>query len=104
MKASTDVERVQKMTSKGQITLPSSWRKALGTENVIVRTKGGIVTVHPARFETDEDDANWTIIFNADRDNNGKGIPAEELVKILRKHKKQDENIRKAASKTKRKK
>ena len=104
MKATNIEERVQRVTSKGQITLPSAWRKANAARNVIVRANGGIITVHPVRFEVDEDDANWTVIFNADRDNNGKGIPADEVVRILRKHKKQDEKVRKASSKAKRKK
>ena len=104
MKTTTDIERVQRMTSKGQITLPSSWRKAVGTRNVVVRARGRVLTVHPARLEEAEDGTSWTVLFDKDRDNNGKGVPAEEFVRILRKHKKQDEEIRKATAKAKRKK
>ena len=96
-----DIERVQKVTSKGQITLPSAWRKTVGTDNVVVRARGRVLTVQPAHFEEDD---NETIIFSAKRDNGGKGIPISEFIRILEKHKKQDEKIRKAASKIKRKK
>lgn len=92
------------MTSKGQITLPSKWRSAVGTEHVIVRTKGRMLTIAPARFEEDENDGNWITIFDKDRDNNGKSIPAEEFVSILRKHQKEDEKVRKAAAKAQREK
>ena len=98
------IQRVQKMTSKGQITLPSKWRAVVGTRHVVVKTRGTMLTIAPARFEDDEDDANWTIIFNKDRDNNGKGIPADEFIRILEKHKRQDEKVRKVVAKVKRKK
>lgn len=101
----TDLPRIQKMTSKGQITLPSMWRKAVGTQHVVVRANGKMLTVAPARFELEDDeDGNWITIFDKDRDNNGKSIPAEEFVKILRKHKKEDEKARKTTAKAKRKK
>ena len=99
-----NIRRVQKMTSKGQITLPSAWRAAVGTEHVIVRTKGSLLTVAPARFEVDEDDGNWITIFDKDRDNGGTSIPAEEFVRILQKHQNEDEKVRKVAAKAKRKK
>lgn len=97
----TEIRRVQKMTSKGQITLPSKWRAAVGTEHVMLKTNGNVLTVSPARFEDDEDDANDTIIFSAERDNNGKGVPASEFVRILKKLVKEDEQKRKAAKKAK---
>jgi bifunctional DNA-binding transcriptional regulator/antitoxin component of YhaV-PrlF toxin-antitoxin module len=99
--ATTDIRRVQKMTSKGQITLPSKWRAEVGTQHVVVKTKGTMLTVAPARFEEDEDDANWTTIFDKDRDNDGKGVPASEFIRILKKLVKEDEQKRKASKKAK---
>ena len=99
MELKTDsLERVQKMTGKGQITLPHAWRKAVGTQNVIVRVKGHVLTVQPARFAEAH---NETIIFNAERDNNGKGIPASELIATLEKLIAQDEKVRKTNKKSK---
>ena len=98
------IQRVQKMTSKGQITLPSKWRAIVGTQHVVVKAKGNVLTVAPLRFEfgeDDEDNANDEIIFSAQRDNNGKGIPASEFIRILRKHQKEDEKVRKTAPKNK---
>ncbi len=31
----------------------------------------------------DLDDGNWTTIFNAKRDNNGKGVPIRKFIKAL---------------------
>ena len=101
------IQRVQKMTSKGQITLPSKWRARVGTQHVIVRAQGTKLTIAPARFEFEDDDedrADDEIIFSAKRDNKGKGIPIDEFVRILEKHEKEDEKVRKIAAKTKRKK
>ena len=97
----TEIRRVQKMTSKGQITLPSVWRKAVGTEHVILKTVGNVLTVSPARFDEDEDDANWITIFDKYRDNDGKGVPASEFICILQKLVKEDEQKRKASKKAK---
>ena len=47
-----------------------------------------MLTVAPAPFENNEDDANWTVIFNRVRDYNNKGIPADEFTRILEKQKK----------------
>ena len=98
------IQRVQKMTSKGQITLPSKWRARVGTQHVIVKAKGAVLTVAPAHLEEDEERGTWEVIFNKDRDNDGKGIPADEFIRILEKHKRQDEKVRKVVAKVKRKK
>jgi hypothetical protein len=39
----------------------------------------------------DEED-NDLVIFNADRDNNGEGVPVEEMIRILRKLQQEDKN------------
>ena len=96
------IQRVQKMTSKGQITLPSKWRRAVGTQHVVLQERGNTLMVAPARIEEAEE-GTWEIIFNAKRDNNGKGIPADEFIRILQRHRKEDEKVRKIAAKTKRK-
>lgn len=72
--------RTSRITSKGQVTLPASWRKKTKANAVLIRDVRGVLEIHPLR-ETERGDL---IIFNAERDNKGKGIKAKELLKILR--------------------
>lgn len=73
---------IVKATSKGQITLPMKWRKKYPTDNFMIKEKKGKLEIVPISMEVIEK-GNWEDIFNADRDNNGKGIPAKEFIKIL---------------------
>lgn len=84
MKITTDKtnQRIQKITSKGQITLPIAWRKHAMTNSIIVTQKGDTLHISPARLEKTN---NEYTVFDAIRDNNGKGIKATELVKMLKK-------------------
>lgn len=78
-------EKIQRVTSKGQITLPISWRRNMGNVNtIIVRTKGDTLEISPLRTE-DGRDEEWVTLFDAIRDNKGKGIPAQELIAALEK-------------------
>ncbi len=77
-------EKIQHVTSKGQITLPISWRRKMGKTNAImVRTKGDTLEITPLRTE-DERDEEWVTLFDAVRDNKGKGIPAKDFAKMIR--------------------
>lgn len=78
---STTVKKIQNVTSKGQITLPASWRKQFGTRQVEVSAKGDKVEITPVRLA---DECEYTV-FDAIRDNQGKGIKAADLANILRK-------------------
>lgn len=78
------VEKIQKITSKGQITLPVSWRRKVKTNTIVVRTKGNTVEIVPARLQKSTSER-WYAVFDAIRDNKGKGILADDLVKILKK-------------------
>ncbi len=75
-------ERIQKITSKGQITLPIAWRRLAKTNSILVTQKGDTLSISPARLE--KDDKEYTV-FDALRDNNSKGIKAVELVRVLKK-------------------
>jgi bifunctional DNA-binding transcriptional regulator/antitoxin component of YhaV-PrlF toxin-antitoxin module len=75
-------ERIQKITSKGQITLPIAWRRLAKTNSILVTQKCDTLSISPARLEKENQE--YTV-FDAIRDNNGKGIKATELVKILKK-------------------
>jgi bifunctional DNA-binding transcriptional regulator/antitoxin component of YhaV-PrlF toxin-antitoxin module len=72
---------ILKATSKGQITLPAKWRKNFSTVNFVARENGDILEIRP--IEINNLGKEYTV-FDAIRDNKGKGIKAEDLVKILK--------------------
>ena len=74
--------KIQKITSKGQITVPDSWRRKVKTDTIVVKIKGNVIEITPARREQVREDAEYTV-FDALRDNKGKGLKAKDLVKIL---------------------
>ena len=80
MKAST--EKLQKITSKGQITLPIAWRNLTKTNTILVTQRGETLSISPARLE--KEDAEYTV-FDALRDNGGKGVKAKEMIAMLKK-------------------
>ena len=75
-------EKLQKITSKGQITLPIAWRRAVKTNTIVVTQKGDTLSISPARLEKEHSE--YTV-FDALRDNGGKGVRAKEFVTILKK-------------------
>ena len=75
------VQKIQKVTSKGQITLPVSWRRATGANMITLVVKGNRIEIAPTQLH----EGNQYTVFDAIRDNKGKGIKAADLVKILRK-------------------
>jgi bifunctional DNA-binding transcriptional regulator/antitoxin component of YhaV-PrlF toxin-antitoxin module len=74
--------RIQRVTSKGQITLPSSWRKKNNTNTIVVTNRGDVLEIKSAKLEK-KDSKEYTV-FDAIRDNKGKGIKAKDLQKILK--------------------
>lgn len=76
---SKTVEKIQKVTSKGQITLPVAWRKQFDATQVLVTMAGNKVEISPVRINKETE---YTV-FDAIRDNKGKGIKAKDLVRIL---------------------
>lgn len=77
------VEKIQKITSKGQITLPVSWRRKFNVNQIVLTTKGEAVEILPlslASFKQNE----YTV-FDALRDNKGRGLRAIDLLKVLEK-------------------
>ena len=75
---------IVKATTKGQITLPASWRKIFDTNRYIVKTIGKKLEIYPLNLSAIENAEEYTV-FDAIRDNNGRGIKAKDLVKILNK-------------------
>ncbi|MDO8561221.1 MAG: AbrB/MazE/SpoVT family DNA-binding domain-containing protein [bacterium] len=77
-------QKIQRVTSKGQITLPISWRRRMGTNSILVRHKGDTLEISSLRTPDEEDEA-WVTLFDAVRDNKGKGIPVEKMMATLKK-------------------
>ena len=75
---------VVKATSKGQVTLPSAWRKNFDTNRFLIREHDHSLTITPLDVDALEDD-NWETIFDAKRDNGGKGIAIDAFMKVLKK-------------------
>jgi bifunctional DNA-binding transcriptional regulator/antitoxin component of YhaV-PrlF toxin-antitoxin module len=74
--------KVVKSTSKGQITLPKQWRKLFQTDVFIVEMEQDKLTVKPLSID---DIAEEEILFDADKDNEGKGVSPDEMITLLEK-------------------
>jgi bifunctional DNA-binding transcriptional regulator/antitoxin component of YhaV-PrlF toxin-antitoxin module len=73
-----------KTTSKGQVTLPIKWRNRFKTNRYYIKEKGDSLVISP--IDLDElDEENWETIFDARRDNNGKGVSVDVFMKALKK-------------------
>ena len=75
---------IVKTTSKGQITLPVRWRRSFSTNRFIIKEKRGKLEIIPFDIKKIEKQNEYTV-FDAIRDNKGKGIKAKDLIKILKK-------------------
>ena len=75
---------ITKATSKGQITIPASWRKRFTTDRFLVEQKDSHLEIRPLDLDKLEQSQEYTV-FDAIRDNKGKGIKAKDLEKILKK-------------------
>ena len=75
---------IVKSTTKGQIALPVGWRKNFDTNRYLVKEKGEKLEIKPLDMEKLETKDEYTV-FDAIRDNKGKGINADELIRILKK-------------------
>lgn len=75
---------ITKATIKGQITLPVKWRNKFNTDTFLVEEKGTTLEIKPVDMVKLKK-ATYTTVFNAKRDNKGKGIDARKLAKIIQK-------------------
>ena len=73
---------ILKSTTKGQITVPMSWRKQFKTNQFLATVKGNKLEIEPLMINQKKDIQEFTV-FDAIRDNKGKGIKAKDLVNIL---------------------
>ena len=75
---------VVKATSKGQITLPAKWRKQSDSNQYLLKEDGESLVITPLEVDRLEEEG-WETIFDAKRDNNGKGVPLKDLIHTLKK-------------------
>lgn len=75
---------ITKATTKGQITLPVRWRRSFSTNQFIIVEKGDWLEIRPLDLSHFDKNTEYTV-FDAIRDNGGKGIKARDLKKILKK-------------------
>ena len=73
--------KIIKSTTKGQITLPKQWRGQFNTDNFLLLINQHQIIVKPVKIDTVEEE----VIFDADRDNAGKGITPDAMIKMLKK-------------------
>ena len=78
-------EKIQKITSQGQITLPIAWRRKFNTDQVILRSKGNLIEIEAFDLSKRGENNEYTV-FDAIRDNKGIGIKAQDILKILPKN------------------
>lgn len=76
--------KVQNVTSKGQITLPAVWRKQFPGNQIILTIKNNTIEISPVVISSEIHDE-YTTVFDAIRDNKGKGLKATDLLKMLSK-------------------
>lgn len=79
------MEHVSKITTKGQITLPAAWRKMTAASRVVMRERNGLLEISPLMIVEKRKQSTEYTVFDAIRDNKGKGIAAKDLVKLLKK-------------------
>ena len=75
---------ILKTTSKGQITIPIEWRNKFETNQFIATITDNKLELEPLIIKNYTADKEYTV-FDAIRDNQGKGLKAVDLVKILQK-------------------
>ena len=73
---------ISKATSKGQITIPKKWRDKFNTNQFVLTEKGDKLEIKPLVISKNEEEFT---VFDAIRDNKGKGIKAKDLVNVLKK-------------------
>ncbi len=76
------MKKILKSTVRGQITLPKEWRDAHRTDHYRVKIEKNTLILVPLHLDPEEDEE---IIFNADSDNDGKGVSLDDMITMLSK-------------------
>ncbi len=80
------MDTILKATTKGQITLPSKWRKKFSTDRFLVTFEDDVLRVQPLDIKKAIKKSNdkTKVVFNAVRDNKGRGVDAKSFLKALK--------------------
>lgn len=74
--------KVIKSTTKGQITLPQQWRQQFVGSNFLMEVFTDQIVVKPIDIEALRREE---VVFDAERDNDGKGVPIDDMISLLKK-------------------
>lgn len=74
--------KIVKSTPRGQITLPGRWRANFPTDHYLVEMHGDRLVIIPFHLGSITEEE---VLFDADRDNDGKGVSPEEIIRALKK-------------------
>jgi len=75
-------KKILKSTERGQITLPKQWRNHFPTDSYLVEMHDDRLVIKPLNLA---DVGEEEVLFDADRDNDGKGISPEDIIHALKK-------------------
>lgn len=75
---------ILKTTSKGQLTIPAKWRNKFKTDRFLATIKENSLELEPLIINNKLKETDEFTVFDAIRDNQGKGIKAKDLVNILK--------------------
>ncbi len=75
--------KVVKSTSKGQITLPKTWRSQFKTDYFLMEPNMECIVIRPLNIDLKKEKEE--VIFDADRDNKGKGVSVDQMIQMLKK-------------------
>ncbi|MBU2542784.1 hypothetical protein KJ785_04465 [Patescibacteria group bacterium] len=75
---------IVKATTKGQITIPVKWRNRFKTDRFLIEIKDTHLEIKPINLDDLCKIKDYTV-FDAIRDNKGKGIKAKDLLGVLKK-------------------
>ncbi len=73
--------KVTRSTVRGQITLPKRWRTQAGTDLFLMEMTDSSILIKPMKVNTVKKEQ---ILFDADRDNDGKGVSPDEMIAVLK--------------------
>ena len=74
--------KILKSTERGQITLPKEWRDHFVTNNYFAQISGDKLIITPLNLDTMNTEE---VLFDADRDNAGKGVTPDQMITALKK-------------------
>lgn len=73
--------KILKSTERGQITLPKQWRERFATDSFLVEMHENRLVILPFRLDATLEEE---VLFDADRDNDGKGVSPEDIIAVLK--------------------